>query len=419
MSASTERKNRQAARSEGTYKKDIAAQKEAAKRRKDNIKWTVIGVVIVLFFAFVIYLNSGALYRSLDALTVSNSEVSVDGTTIAADSRSFSVAEVNYLYNMQYVNILNTYGDYISMLGLDPTKPLDEQACSMSPEGDEDYTWDDYFMDSTKSFLKQLSALEAYAKANDISLDKDDMSAVDEQMKTFENDKEYGYANSDKLIAANYGRGCNSAVVREVMELQQLATKAQQSIADSYSFTASELSKKYASVKDDYDKFTYDFYLVEAATEKNEDGTAAAPTDAALSKAMETANTIKDSMDKDKLSLEKAVKKTVKDAKLSNQKDVSGSSIEADIAQWLQSSERKKGDVTVIKGSTGAYIVQFKSRDNNKHKTDESGDMNLCDYIAQNLLRSEALEKWQEEKLGVVTKDAKVSTSFGARYIGR
>ena len=53
------------------------------------------------------------------------------------------------------------------------------------------------------------------------------------------------------------------------------------------------------------------------------------------------------------------------------------------------------------------------------HKTDESGDMNLCDYIAQNLLRSEALEKWQEEKLGVVTKDAKVSTSFGARYIGR
>ena len=45
--------------------------------------------------------------------------------------------------------------------------------------------------------------------------------------------------------------------------------------------------------------------------------------------------------------------------------------------------------------------------------------MNLCDYIAQNLLRSEALEKWQEEKLGVVTKDAKVSTYFGARYIGR
>ena len=58
-------------------------------------------------------------------------------------------------------------------------------------------------------------------------------------------------------------------------------------------------------------------------------------------------------------------------------------------------------------------------RDNNKHKTDESGDMNLCDYIAQNLLRSEALQKWQKEKLGVVTKDAKTSTSFGARYIGR
>lgn len=417
MSASTERSSRQTDRYVGSDRKTLSSQKEAQKKKKEKIKWTVIGILIVVFFAFVIYLNTGAFYRNLTGMTVNYNASEELG--VKAGSRSFSVAECNYVYNMQYMNIINSYGDYASLIGLDTSKPLDEQKCTMSGDKGEDYTWDDYFMDSTKSFLKQLSALEAYAKANDISLDKDDNASIDEQMKTFENAKEYGYANSDKLIAANYGRGCNSAVVREVMELQQLATKAQQSIADSYSFTASELSKKYASVKDDYDKFTYDFYLVEAATEKNEDGTAAAPTDAALSKAMGTANTIKDSMDKDKLSLEKAVKKTVKDAKLSNQKDVSGSSIEADIAQWLQSSERKKSDVTVIKGSTGAYIVQFKSRDNNKHKTDESGDMNLCDYIAQNLLRSEALEKWQEEKLGVVTKDAKVSTSFGARYIGR
>lgn len=405
------------ASNEKTARKTMAAQKEELKKKKEKTKWTIIGVLIVVFFAFVIYLNTGAFYRNLTGITVEYNASEELG--IEAGSRSFSVAECNYVYNMQYMNILNSYGDYASLIGLDKSKPLDEQKCTISSDTDKDYTWDDYFMDSTKSFLQQLAALEAYAKANDISLDKDDNAAVDEQMATFDDAKKYGYASADKFIAANYGRGCNTSVVREVMELQQLATKAQQSISNSYSFTASELSKKYASVKDDYDKFTYDFYLVKAETKTSENGTAAAPTDAALSKAMETANTIKGSMDKDKLSLEKAVQNAVKDAKLTKQEAIPGSDTEADLKKWLVSSERKKGDVTVIKGSTGAYIVQFQSRNNNKEKTDESGDMNLCDYIAQNLLRSEALQKWQEEKLGVVTKDAKTTTSFGARYIGR
>lgn len=415
MSASTEKRNRQSARVVGSDRKTLASQKEEQKKKKEKIKWTAIAVAVAVFFAFVIYLNTGAFYRNLTGITVEYNASEELG--VKAGSRSFSVAECNYIYNTQYMNLINSYGDYTSLIGLDTTQPLDEQACTMT--GEKNYTWHDYFMDYTEDFLKQLAALEAYAKANDISLDKDDMSAVDEQMKTFDDATKYGYANADKLIAGNYGRGCNTSVVREVLELQQLATKAQQSIADSYSFSASELSEKYASVKDDYDKFTYDFYLVAAETEKSEDGTAAAPTEAALKKAVETANGIKDSMDKDDLTLEKAVQKAVKDAKLTKQSDVSGSGVEEDIAKWLKSSERKKGDVTVIKGSTGAYIVEFKSRDNNKHKTDESGDMNLCDYIAENLLRSEALEKWRDEKLSVITDDAKAVTSFGVRYVGK
>lgn len=405
------------ASNEKTARKTMAAQKEELKKKKEKTKWTIIGVLIVVFFAFVIYLNTGAFYRNLTGITVEYNASEELG--IKAGSRSFSVAECNYVYNMQYMNILNSYGDYASLIGLDKSKPLDEQKCTLSSDADENYTWDDYFMDSTKSFLQQLAALEAYAKANDIALDKDDNAAIDEQMATFDDAQKYGYASADKFIAANYGRGCNTSVVREVMELQQLATKAQQSISNSYSFTASELSEKYATVKDDYDKFTYDFYLVKAETETKDDGTATAPTDAALTKAEETAKSIKDAMEKDSLSLEKAVQNAVKDAKLTKQEAIPGSDTEADLKKWLTSSERKKGDVTVIKGSTGAYIVQFQSRNNNKEKTDESGDMNLCDYIAQNLLRSEALQKWQEEKLGVVTKDAKTTTSFGARYIGR
>ncbi len=417
MSASNQKSARQTARSGGTDRKSLASQKEELKKKKEKTKWTVIGILIVVFLALAIYIDTGAFYRNLNGVTVEYNASEELG--IKAGSRSFSVAECNYVYNMQYMNMLNSYGDYASLIGLDKSQPLDEQKCTITGSSDENYTWDDYFMDNTKTFLQQLAALEAYAKANDISLDSDDNAAIDEQMATFDDATKYGYASADKFISANYGRGCNSSVVRDVIELQQLATKVQQSISDSYSFTASELAEKYASVKDDYDKFTYDFYLVQAETETNDDGTTATPTDAALTKAMETANSIKDAMDKDGLTLEKAVQNAVKDAKLTNQEGTPGSDTESALKEWLVSSERKKGDVTVIKGSNGAYIVQFQSRNNNQEKTDESGDMNLCDYIAQNLLRNEALQKWQEEKLSVVTKDAKTTTSFGARYIGR
>ena len=419
MSASTERKNRQAARSEGTYKKDIAAQKEAAKRRKDNIKWTVIGIVIVLFFAFVIYLNSGALYRSLDALTVSNSEVSVDGTTIAADSRSFSVAEVNYLYNMQYVNILNTYGDYISMLGLDPTKPLDEQACSMSPEGDEDYTWDDYFMDSAKTQLTQLAAFEAYAEANGITLDDEDMAQIDETIDSIATTaKENNYGSANKFLSANYGKGCNESVVRSIMELQLIATKVQDGISGAPEYTADELAAKYETVKDDYDKFTYSYYQVNAATETNEDGTTAAPTDDAKAAASATANEIFAAMSKGS-SLADAAAAAVEGAEVTEKADVSGSSVESALSEWIKSADRTEGDKTVIDGDTASYVVVFTSRNNNQAPTEESGDMNYCDYVADQLLRGEVLDKWGEDVFNVIAEAYENETHWAVRYVGR
>lgn len=146
MSASTERSSRQTDRYVGSDRKTLSSQKEAQKKKKEKIKWTVIGILIVVFFAFVIYLNTGAFYRNLTGMTVNYNASEELG--VKAGSRSFSVAECNYVYNMQYMNIINSYGDYASLIGLDTSKPLDEQKCTMSGDKGEDYTWDDYFMDA-------------------------------------------------------------------------------------------------------------------------------------------------------------------------------------------------------------------------------------------------------------------------------
>lgn len=425
MSASTERKNRQTARSEGTYAKDINAQKEAAKKKKQQTKWTIIGIVIVAFFAFAIYLNSGAMYRSLDALTVENTEVTVGDITIPAGERGFSVAECNYVYNMQYVSFVNSYGSYASYFGLDTSAPLDEQTCSMTTEDKgEDYTWDDYFRDATESTLSQLAAFEAYAKVNNITLTDEDLAEVEETIDAIEEAaKTNNYASASKFLAANYGKGCNEAVARGILELEALASKVQTTITDAETYTADELTAKYDSVKDSYDKFTYSYYLVAAEIpehehSEDEDEHSHEPTDEAKAAAKQVAEDILKQVD-DGTALADAAKALVEGAEITEQSALVGSSVESDIAEWLKSADRVAGDTTVIDASSGSYVVVFTARDNNQAPTEESGEQNYCDYVAEQLLDQEVLSEWSEHVFSEITAVYTSSYTGSARYVGR
>ena len=426
MSASTERKNRQTARSEGSYAKDINAKKEADKKKKQRTKWIIVGVALVIFFAFAIYLNSGALYRSLDALTVKNTEVTVGDTTISAGERGFSVAECNYVYHMQYISLMNTYGDYASTLfKLDTSKPLDEQECPsfMNTEGKENYTWDRYFRDATRSQLKQLAAYEAYAGQHDIKLDDDDLKEIDDTIASIaETAKKNNYGSVSKFLAANYGRGCNESVARAIMELQALAAKVQTSITDVETYTAEQLAEKYDSVKDSYDKFTYSYYLVAAELpehehSEDEDEHAHEPTDEAKAAAKATAEEILAKLS-DGTSLADAAKAVVTDAEVKEQTDLAGSSVETALSEWIKSADRKAGDTAVVDSGTGSYVVVFTKRDNNQAPTEESGDQNYCDYVAENLLKQDVLSEWNEHVFSGIVEAYKGSYNGSSRYVG-
>lgn len=444
MSASTERKNRQTARSEGSYAKDINARKEADKKKKQKIKWTVVGVLLVLFFAFAIYLNTGALYRTLDGLTVENTEVTVGDMTISAGERSFSVAECNYVYHMQYISLMNTYGDYASsILGIDSSEPLDEQECPYNPNSNSDdsdsesdsdseteeeaetesYTWDDYFRDATKSQLIQLAAYEAYAEQNGITLTDEDTAEIDETIDSIASTaKENNYASASKFLTANYGRGVNESVARGILELQSLATRVQTTITDAQEYTAEELAEEYDSVKDSYDKFTYSYYLVEAEVEETDSSeddstTTAEPTDEAKAAAKATAEELLAKVNEG-TALSDAVTEYDAEATVTEQTDLAGSSVESDLSEWLKSADRVAGDSTVIEVDTGSYVVVFTKRDNNQAPTEESGDQNYCDYIAEQLLDQEALSDWNTDTFSNVTAVYDGSYKWAARYVG-
>ena len=90
MSASTEKKNRQAAREAGTDKKTLALEKAAQEKKKSNLRWTLGTIAVVLVVALVLLLNSGIVYKA---------------TAFSVGSKNYTTAEVSYRYANQYYTI--------------------------------------------------------------------------------------------------------------------------------------------------------------------------------------------------------------------------------------------------------------------------------------------------------------------------
>ena len=435
MSASTEKKNRTAARAEGTDKKTLAARKEAEKKRKDTIKWSIIGAIILLFIVVIIYLNTGVFYRGTSAYSVDIDAYQGEDFSIPAETVDFSIAEVNYMFRFNYVQFVNQYGSMASYIGLDTSKPLKTQACAMT--GEEDYTWYDYFMDSTKNQMKTFAIMSAYAKANGIELSEENMASIDDAVADLQEAAEQsGFSSANKFLVANYGKGCNESVFRSMLEMEYISEAVQSAVMNAKDFSVDEIKAHYETIADDYDNYSYAYYLVEAETAESQDGTAVEPTEEAMAAAKETAQQIMDAVEAE--DLEGAViavcgegvvpvhdEETEGEAEeghvhtaSTTMTDVKGNSIEAALAEWLKSENRQAGEIDIIESQgVGYYVVIFNDRHTVTEPTEESGDVPYCDYISEQLLRSEELDAWSESVFGAIDKGVTENLKFGARYV--
>ncbi|MDO4353735.1 MAG: hypothetical protein Q4C93_02080, partial [Clostridia bacterium] len=322
---------------------------------------------------------------------------------------------------------------------------FDTQVCTLAAKG-ENYTWDDYFMDQSVSYLRQVSVLADYAEKNGIKLGKEELANVDKNIGSLKSAAETNGYSLDDYIYACYGKGVNEDVVRSMMELEQLAAKVETEQRATYTYTQEQISEKYASVADDYDKFSFDYYYFAAATEgTDENGKANAPTEESLAEAKAQAEKMRASLAHggDFTELVKAYEEAngiekpasesgeTKEAGPTVVEAAAGNTISSTagnsngtlypeaLEKWVKSADRTSGEIAVVEiEGAGYYVVRFNERDNNQAPTEESGDMNYCDYVADALLRNEAVKEWED---GIIGKDQKItsSTGFAARYVGR
>ncbi len=235
MSASTEKKVRQAAREAGTDKKSIAAQEEAKKKAQSRRRWTWALVGIAVLIVLVLILNSSLLYTKTTAVTI--------------DGRNYAPSEVTYAYANQYQTFVNNYGSYASLFGLDTQYGLSGLANQQSSMGEG--TWRDYFLEQAVTALKQNQALGKYASENGITLTDEEKQEVEDGFASLaETAKSYGYGSADKFIAANYGIGNNVSKVKAYATEMELASKVYQQVSEetSAAVTLEEIKEQYPTV---------------------------------------------------------------------------------------------------------------------------------------------------------------------------
>ena len=399
MSASTEKKNRTAAREAGTDKRSKALAEEEKKRAKTKKRIIWASVFVVLFIAVIIILNSSLLFTST--------------TAVKMDDEAYTPADVQYLYASEYYTFYSNYGSYAPLFGLDTTyglSGLGSQECGMLEDGG---TWRDYFRNTAVEELRQITALNEYAEANGIALDEEETAEINDTMAELdETATSYGYANANKFLSGNYGKGVTKDVVKEYSEMSTLASKAYDAYSEGLDITEDEIQEEYNNAEGGYDLFNYAYYYVAAEQETTVDENGEETTDVTeetLAAAKATADAIAEAFesgdDKTTEGLTAAVNAVVEGDSASDGADVLGSNLSTAYSEWLMDSSRKEGDVTVVETSTANayYVVMFISRDSENYDA------------AEDTLRSNATSEWLTEITDAVT----VTNGFGYRFVGK
>lgn len=347
MSASSEKKRRQAEREQGVDKRADAQREAEEKAKKSQLKWRLGTAAIVVFVALCIILNTSLPFQM---------------TAVKVGSENLSAAEMNYFYANAYYN----YSSYFSMFGVDTTAPLGSQNCPLMEDG----TWRDFLLQEATESARTVEALYQDAVANGYTLSEAGQTAVDEAMAELpEYAQSYGYSKVNDYLKALYGTGVNEALLRERITKGNLVNEYVSAKAESFTYTDDELNAYYQEHIADFVTYDYLYYYIAAETEEvtdEEGNTSSAVVEGGIDAALETAKELAAKVN-DQASFEAAVAEYKEGATVQTISGYTASSVNSAYGEWITAADRQTGDVTTATSDTGAYVVMYVGMEDNMY----------------------------------------------------
>lgn len=340
MSASSKKKLRNEQQTAKMTEKQVAEQKEA---KKLTLYTTIFVVVLAVMVVFAIAIgvtrsisNSGVRERNTVALTVGDHEI--------------SNAELSYFY-MSAINNFNTnYGNYAAMMGLDTSKPLDEQVIN----NDTGLTWADDFLNTAKDNARSVYAMADAAEAAGFTLSEDELTEIDTSISNMKMYATlYGYSSTKDFLKAQYGSGATEESYKQYVTVNTLANAYYNSYSSSLTYTDADLRAAETENYDKYSSFTYNTYYLAASKFQAEDEDSS---DKAVKAAEEAANSLigEDVATVADFDAAIAALDINKDTEASSTAytDQQYASVSTTVRDWITDSARKEGDKTVIANTT-------------------------------------------------------------------
>lgn len=401
------------------YDRKMEARRKAAeKEKREKLTLRIVG------FALLAALVGTSAYfgvtRFVDVHTATTEPY------VSIGDHRLTQLEYEYYYNTSVSNYISSYSYFLSYMGLDTKKPLDEQQYS------ETMTWKDYFEQMTCEQLRQEYALIDDAKANGFEYD------TTEDYNNYLTTAKETAKNANQTLAqyfkSSFGDYATVSNVKPFMEQSYYAKAYYDKLLEDHTPDDATIAAYYESHKADYDKVSYYSFAfdpsvyasdtalpdatevtgsdentpgsttedadtttdansssedADSTTEANsstEDANSTTEANSSTEDATDNAaatneetpayilanemlERLKDGEDFETLCAEFATDDTKSnyestDSEYSLTKNATCSSANADFRAWLSDESRKEGDMTVIQSeSTGVcYVLKFVSR---------------------------------------------------------
>ena len=358
MSASREKKQRQNDPNQGLSQKQRKELEEQKAAKHKAILYTAIGIVVAALVVVLLVWHSGFFQSRTTA-------VSVGG-------RDYSPADVEYYYRslVQY--------EYYQTYAFDPQSDLRTQYV----DANQTQSYHDKFLQTTLETLTEVAAVENAAEAEGFTLTQEELDHVAASVNTMkENASSNGYTYATYLKAV-FGPYMTPSRYETCMKRAALVNSYTTKISDSFAVSDEEIQTYYEAHAAELDSYDYRYLFISGTAPSGTDSEGntveateeekAAALAAAKVKADELVSKVSAADDRSAAFAELAPDYVAESSRASYESDpdyslrtgTSGSSLSSysTYGSWLTDADRKAGDVEVIEGSGGYYVVLFLDR---------------------------------------------------------
>lgn len=367
-------------------KKNVASSMKRYVHELTRVQKGILGgiaaVVIVCIITLILLFGTSIPQNNLTALTIGEENI--------------SIPEYNFNYFSNVNTFANNYGSYLSSIGLDLSKPLDQQQSYFS-QGE---TWAAYFRSQTQKSLQNTIALAKEAKAAGTVLTDEDKTNIDSFISSIEKQSKDSGKSVDSFLKKVYGKGVTLDVVRQSLERAYLANRQSTVKTESFTYKDSEITDAYNKNKNDFDVATYRLFSIANGADAATKAAAKETADAMLKEITDEASfndlAKKYAPESDKTKYEDKNASLVSDSPKSSVTDTK-------VGDWLFAADRKAGDKTVIATDTNQYVVYFISRTRNDYNV-----VNARHILIQPEISAEASESTAEQKAAAKAEAEKI-----------